>query len=180
MAWRSILLEGDPTLRKKSRPVTDFGPRTAQLLDDLRDTLVKAAGAGLAAPQVGILRRVVVILHNDEIVELINPEIIKQSEEQLGEFEGCLSCPDMRGYLLRPAKVTVRAQDRTGKSFELECEGIAARAACHETDHLNGVLFIDKVDKIYTEEELDDLLEELAAQAEQAEDKPNAAGEGKA
>ncbi len=144
-------------LRKTSRPVTDFGKRTHDLMDDLRETMVRADGAGLAAPQVGILRRAVVIVREDEIVELINPEILETSEETVGAFEGCLSCPDMRGYVERPVRVVVRAQDRNGKEFTLECRDMAARAALHETDHLDGRLFIDLVDRIYTDEELDEL-----------------------
>lgn len=170
MAWRTIILEGDSVLRKKSKPVTDFGKRTAELMDDLSDTLSKIQGAGLAAPQVGILRRAVVIMREGTLVELINPTILESSEEQEGQFEGCLSCPDKRGWLLRPKIVKVRAQNRDGKWFELECEGIAARAACHETDHLDGILFIDKVDHVYTEEEVDELLLQMEEEAEKRED----------
>lgn len=158
MALRKILTEREPALRKKSRPVTDFGPRTAQLMDDLRETMIAAEGAGLAAPQVGILRRAAVIMRDDEIVELINPVIVSRSAQQVGLFEGCLSFPGKRGYLERPQKVVVRGQDRTGKPFELECEDMAARAVCHETDHLDGVVFVDLVGRLYTEEELDELL----------------------
>jgi len=159
MALRNILINGDELLRKKSRPVTDFGPRTAALMDDLRETLIDANGAGLAAPQVGILRRAVVILHGeDELVELINPEILWKSEELEGAYEGCLSCPNQRGYIERPLKVRVRAQDRWGKTFELDCEGLSARAACHEIDHLEGTLFIDLADELFTDEELDEML----------------------
>lgn len=158
MALRKILTDKEAILRKKSRPVTEFGPRTAQLMDDLRETMVAAEGAGLAAPQVGILRRAAVILREEEIVELINPVIISRSAEQVGLFEGCLSFPGKRGYLLRPQKIVVRAQDRTGKPFELECEDLAARAACHETDHLNGIVFVNLVERLYTEEELELLL----------------------
>lgn len=160
MALRDIRLNGDQALRKKCRPVTDFGRRTAELMDDLRDTMQKAEGAGLAAPQVGILRRACVILNGEDVVELINPEIIARSAEQVGVYEGCLSCPNMRGYLLRPKDVTVRAQDREGNWFELTCSDIAARAVCHETEHLDGKLFIDQVEHIYTDEELMELLAE--------------------
>ena len=120
--------------------------------------MVQANGAGLAAPQVGILRRAVVILNNDEIVELINPEIIEHSEETEDEYEGCLSCPNKRALIARPSKVTVRAFDRAGNEFTAEYEGFAARAACHEIDHLEGTLFVDLADRIYTEDELDELL----------------------
>jgi len=166
MSVRKIIYEGDPALRKRCHAVTAFTKRTAGLMDDLKETLIHAEGAGLAAPQIGILRRACVIMRDDEIVELINPEIIKQSDEQEGLFEGCLSCPDMRGYLERSKEVTVRAQDRNGEWFEFECSGIAARAACHEIDHLDGVLFIDKVEHIYTEAELDELLAQLEEESE--------------
>lgn len=160
MGLRTILLKEDPLLRKTSRPVTEFGKRTHDLMDDLRETMVSANGAGLAAPQVGILRRAVVIVRDDEIVELINPEILEQSEETVGAYEGCLSCPDMRGYIERPVRVVVKAQDRNGKEFTLECRDMAARAALHETDHLNGKLFIDLADQIFTDEELDEMFAE--------------------
>ena len=166
MGLRTILNRSDEGLRKKCRPVTDFGERTAALMDDLRETMVSANGAGLAAPQVGTLRRAVVIVRGDEIVELINPEIIERSEEETGEFEGCLSCPNQRALIMRPQHVRVRAQDRHGTWFEIECEDFAARAACHELDHLEGVLFTDLADRIYTEEELD----ELFAEAEEDDD----------
>jgi peptide deformylase len=159
MAFRNILLDGDEVLRKKSRPVTDFGARTAGLMDDLRETLTRAAGAGLAAPQVGILRRAAVIVRDGEMVELINPGIAARSDEETGKFEGCLSCPGEWGYLKRPDRVTVKAQNRAGEWFELECEGIAARSACHEIDHLDGVLFKDFVDELLSEEDVEELLE---------------------
>ena len=169
MALRKIIYEGDPALRKRCHPVTAFTKRTADLMDDLKETLVQAEGAGLAAPQVGILRRACVILRDDEMVEMINPEIIKQSDEEEGLFEGCLSCPDKRGYLMRPKEVTVRAQNRNGEWFEIECCEIAARAACHEIDHLDGVLFVDKVDHVYTEAELDELLAQIEEDSEDGE-----------
>jgi len=162
MALRIILREGDPALRKRCRPVTDFSARTADLLDDLRETLIDAQGAGLAAPQVGILRRAVVIAKDGELIDLVNPEIIKSSEEVEGEYEGCLSLPGVRGFLLRPKYVTVRAQDRGGEWFELACENIAARAVCHELDHLDGKLFVDFVDERLTEEEVEAILSEQA------------------
>ncbi len=160
MGLRNILINGDEQLRKHCRPVTDFGQKTKELMTDLAETMVKADGAGLAAPQVGILRRAVVILRGEEIVELINPEIIARGQEEVELFEGCLSCPNMRGLVSRPKYVRVRAQDRDGNWFELDCEDMAARAACHEIDHLDGKLFIDLVDRIYTEEELDELFAE--------------------
>lgn len=172
MALRTIILEEDQTLRKKSRAVTDFGEKTAQLMDDLRDTLIKAEGLGLAAPQVAILRRAAVVVDNDEtMIELINPEIVWQSDETVGAFEGCLSCPDKRGYVMRSVKVKVKAQDRNGKEFEKELEDMAARAACHEIDHLDGILFIDKAERVFTDEELEEMFEEQAREEEEAEKK---------
>ena len=142
---RKILTFGDETLRKTSKPMQKFDLRLWLLLRDMADTMNKAEGVGLAAPQVGILRRVVVIDVGDEhgLIELINPEIIAQEGEQEGS-EGCLSAPGRRGYVKRPNKVTVRAQDRKGKFFEITGEGLLARAFCHELDHLDGVLYSDK------------------------------------
>ncbi|MEA5051107.1 MAG: peptide deformylase [Oscillospiraceae bacterium] len=165
MALRKILLKSDPALRKVCRPVTDFGPRTCDLLTDLAQTMASADGLGLAAPQVGILRRAVVIVDGEEVVELVNPEITEKSEETTGAFEGCLSCPDERAYLQRPVRVVVRAQDRAGAPFERAFEQMAARAACHEIDHLDGKLFIDLAERVYSDEELDELLERTDAQA---------------
>ena len=156
MALRRILTQQDETLYKVCRPVTEFGDRTAQLLDDLRETLADAKGAGLAAPQVGIRRRAAVIVNKDEMVDLLNPEIIARSDEQVGLFEACLSCPGLRGYLERPRYVTVHAQDRSGAWFDLECEDIAARAACHEIDHLDGILFVELADEVIPEVEYEE------------------------
>lgn len=142
MALRDIITKEDHLLRKHSREVTDFGDKTGALIDDLLETVVKAEGLGLAAPQVGILRRVVVIYDNEKFVPLINPEIVGEEGEVYG-IEGCLSCPGESGHVVRPQKVTVKAFDRTGKPFEAEYTDMAARAACHEIDHLNGRLFID-------------------------------------
>ena len=144
MAIRNIVKKGDMTLKNKSRDVVNFDARLHTLLDDMHDTVVKADGAGLAAPQVGVLRRVVLVLNGDEFLELINPEIIKTEGEQI-EAEGCLSVPGIYGTVSRPAYVKVRAQDRFGEFFEVEGEELLARALCHEIDHLNGVLFTDKV-----------------------------------
>ena len=161
MALRNIVKIGDPLLRKKSRPVTDFNERITTLIDDMKETLVDANGLGLAAPQVGVLRRVVIVVNNDgEYLELVNPEITARSQETVGAYEGCLSVPDERGYLERPRKVIVKAQDRTGKSFTISLEEMAARAACHEIDHLDGTLFVDLTKELYTEDELDRMLSE--------------------
>ena len=144
---RKILTLGDENLRKVCKPIPKFDLRLWLLLRDMADTMNKAEGVGLAAPQVGILRRVVVIDVGDErgLIELVNPEIIASEGEQ-GDSEGCLSVPGRRGYVVRPSKVTVRAQDRKGKPFEITGEGLLARAFCHELDHLDGVLYVDKMD----------------------------------
>ena len=143
MAIRNIIQLGDPTLRKKSFEVVDFGEKTHQLLDDMRDTLIKANGAGLAAPQVGVLRRIFIVLVDGKYFECINPTIISQSGSQTGE-EGCLSVRGKFGTVKRPNKVKVKAFDRYGKPFTVEAEGFLARAFCHENDHLDGIIYIDK------------------------------------
>ena len=155
MALRKILTEGDPTLYKKSRPVERFDERLHILLDDMKETLADANGAGLAAPQVGILRRVVVVVDaDDQMVELVNPELIHTEGEQTG-LEGCLSVPGKYGLVTRPYKARVRAQDRNGKVFELDGEEIVARCFCHELEHLDGHLFVEHTDRLYTVEELE-------------------------
>lgn len=160
MALRKILTGDDPALHKTCRPVTRFDRRLYDLLDDLKETLKNANGAGLAAPQIGILRRVVVVLDSDEqMLELVNPEVIDQEGEQEG-FEGCLSVPGQWGIVKRPRKVTVRAQDRNGTFFEVSRENIQARCFCHETEHLDGHLFTEHVDRLYTAEEVDQILEQ--------------------
>ena len=141
--------------------MTKFDDRLHELLDDMVETLEDARGVGLAAPQVGILRRVVVVDAGEEILELINPEIISQSGEQTG-LEGCLSVPGKYGIVTRPNVVKVRAQDRFGEWYEAEGEELIARAFCHELDHLDGHLYVDKVERFLTQEEL----EELANEAE--------------
>ena len=147
MAKKEILLFENDTLRKISHKVEKFNLRLWLLLRDMADTMYKADGVGLAAPQIGILRRVVVIDVGDDngLIELINPEIIAVEGEQEGP-EGCLSKPGRQGYVRRPNKVTVRAQDRHGKWFEITGEGLLARAFCHELDHLDGRLYIDVED----------------------------------
>ena len=153
MAILNIVKEGDPTLRKVCRPVTEITPRILQLLDDMRDTLIEANGAGLAAPQVGILRRICLVDTGEEILELINPEIIATEGVQ-NELEGCLSVPDVWGVTERPMKVTVRATNRFGEEFTAEGEGLVARCFCHELDHLDGHLFTDRAVHILTPEEI--------------------------
>ncbi len=143
MAIRNIIQLGDETLRKKSFEVTDFGKKTAELLDDMKETLIKADGAGLAAPQVGVLRRIFIVMVNGEYYECINPVMVSAKGKQVGE-EACLSVKNMSGVVERPMRITVKAQDRFGKSFTVNASGFLARAFCHEYDHLDGVLYIDK------------------------------------
>jgi len=188
MATRNILQNGERALSKVCREVTDFNQRLHILLDDMRETVIDANGLGLAAPQVGVLRRVALIVDtsddfedyddiedenesmdeleeveltdeeireqiNSKIIELINPEIIKQDGEQTGR-EGCLSVPGVQGIVTRPETVVVKAQDRDGNYFEIEVCELTARAACHELDHLNGVIFTTIADRILSEEEI--------------------------
>ncbi len=151
MALRNIVQEGDSVLRKKCREVTEFNERLHTLLDDMKETVILANGAGLAAPQVGVLKRVAVVCVDDEYYELINPEIVSVKGEQIGP-EGCLSVPGIYGSVSRPMKVKVRAYDRFGKKFFVNGEELLARALCHEIDHLDGILFKDKVIEYYEEE----------------------------
>ena len=146
MAVREILKFGNETLRKTCHPVQKFDLRLRLLLRDMADTMYEAEGVGLAAPQVGILRRAVVIDVQDDhgLIELVNPVIISAEGEQAGP-EGCLSKPGRQGYVVRPNKVTVRAQDRHGKFFEITGEGLLARAFCHEIDHLDGHLYEERL-----------------------------------
>ena len=154
MAIRKIVTQGDEALTKVCRPVTDFNKRLHDLLDDMGETMMQANGVGLAAPQVGVLRRVVVVLSDeDEILELVNPEIIETSGEQTGP-EGCLSVPGKFGMVTRPNVVKIKAQDRFGDWFEAEAEGLMARAFCHEIEHLDGHLYVEHIDHFLTEEEL--------------------------
>ena len=160
MALRTILTDGDPALHKACRPVTQFDEKLHDLLDDMKETLAQANGAGLAAPQVGILRRAVIVVDaNDQMLELVNPEIIAREGEQEG-FEGCLSVPGRWGVVKRPMKAKVRAQDRNGNFFEVEGEEIVARCFCHELDHLDGHLFTELAGRLYTNEELEEMMAE--------------------
>lgn len=160
MALRKIVLQGDECLTKVCRPVTEFNAHLHELLDDLSETLLDASGAGLAAPQVGVLRRACVVLdeETEQVLQLVNPEIISQSGEQTG-LEGCLSVPGKWAILTRPNKVRIRALDRDGNPFEAEGEGLTARAFCHEFEHLDGHLFVEHVDHFLTDEELQAYLE---------------------
>ena len=164
MALRNILTAGEPSLYKKSREVTKFDERLHQLLDDMTETLEKSGGVGLAAPQVGILRRAVIVLEtnvedeeDEYFIELINPEIVETEGEQTGA-EGCLSVPEQYGVVKRPEHVKVRAQDRDGEVFEVEGDGLTARCFCHEVDHLEGILFTSKCERMLTEEEKKEML----------------------
>lgn len=157
MALRKIVEQGEDCLNKVCRPVTEFNSRLHALLDDLVETLSKAGGAGLAAPQVGILRRACVVmdLDTEEYIELVNPEIVSQSGEQTGP-EGCLSVPGKWGLVTRPNYVRVRAQDRDGGWFEIEGEELMARCFCHELEHLDGHLYTEHIDRFLTDEEVEE------------------------
>ena len=162
MAIRKIVIEGDEVLQKVCRPVEKFDERLWTLLDDMYETLQQAEGIGLAAPQVGIRRRVVVIDIGEGKLELVNPEIIDQKGEQHSQ-EGCLSCPNQWGVTTRPAWIRVRAQDRNGEFFEYEAEELLAVCSCHEIDHLDGILFKERVigdltADVRSQDETDELL----------------------
>ena len=160
MAIRTIITREDPVLSKRCHAVTQFDEKLWELLEDMKDTLIESNGVGLAAPQIGILRRVVLVI-NDEgtILELINPEIIEQSGEQDG-LEGCLSVPGYYGFVKRPMYAKVRAQNRHGEWVEHEGEELTARCFCHELAHLDGHLYTELADKLYTPEELETMMED--------------------
>ena len=162
---KKIIQKGDPVLGKKCHAITKFDDKLRFLLEDMKETLEKSGGVGLAAPQVGICRRVVIVMNEaEEIIELINPEIVSSSGEQTG-LEGCLSLPGYCGEVTRPMKVRVKAQDRDGNAFEIEDEGLTARCFCHELDHLDGHMFDELCDKLYTAEEIQAMFEDAAADA---------------
>ena len=154
MGLRKILTYKDPALHKVCRPVEKFDWRLHKLLNDMADTLAEANGVGLAAPQVGILRRVVIVDTGEEILELVNPELVETSGEQYGA-EGCLSVPGKYGLVKRPNYAKVRAQDRNGEWFEAEGEELIARCFCHELDHLDGIVYTEVMERFLTEEELE-------------------------
>ena len=154
MGLRKILTYKDPALHKVCRPVEKFDWRLHKLLNDMTDTLAEANGVGLAAPQVGILRRVVIVDTGEEILELVNPELVETSGEQ-GGAEGCLSVPGKYGLVKRPNYAKVRAQDRNGEWFEAEGEELIARCFCHELDHLDGIVYTEVMERFLTEEELE-------------------------
>ncbi|MBR6376165.1 MAG: peptide deformylase [Oscillospiraceae bacterium] len=165
MALRKILTEGNSALSKVCRPVTSFDERLATLIDDMKETLVEANGVGLAAPQVGVLRRLVVVDLGDEIIELVNPRILETSGEQDG-LEGCLSVPGRFGLVKRPNYVKLEAQDRHGDWYEYEGEELIARCFCHELEHLDGHLYTEKAYKLLTEEEYEELVRESQEEGE--------------
>ncbi len=169
MAIRNIVERGDPVLEKICRPVTSFDSRLHTLLDDMIETLEEAGGVGLAAPQVGVLRRVCIVEDSEgEILELINPEIIASEGEQTG-LEGCLSIPGRFGIVTRPNKVRVRAQDRDGAFFEVEDEELTARCFCHEIEHLDGHLYTEHCDHLLSDEELEQYIAEHSDEFEEEE-----------
>jgi len=184
MALRYILKEDDQQLYKVSREVRDFNGRIHTLLDDMRETLLAADGVGLAAPQVGVLRRAVIVMDTtkedltpeEQIIELINPVIIASEGEQEGA-EGCLSVPGVYGIVKRPNKVTVRAFDRFGKEFEITGEGLTARAFCHEIDHLEGHIFKEFTTHLLTPEELEAMNNESGDDNSTETDNPEGAAE---
>ena len=161
MGTRKILTDKDPALHKVCRPVEKFDGKLHRLLDDMAETLAQANGVGLAAPQVGILRRVVIVDTGEEILELVNPELLETDGEQEGA-EGCLSVPGKYGLVKRPYYAKVRAQDRNGEWFEAEGEELIARCFCHELDHLDGIVYTEVMERFLTEEELNAEAEEEA------------------
>ena len=154
MGLRKILTDKEPALHKVCRPVENFDRRLHKLLDDMRDTLLDSGGVGLAAPQIGILRRVVVVDVGDEILELVNPTMLETDGEQVGP-EGCLSVPGKYGLVKRPYYAKVRAQDRDGNWFEAEGEELIGRCFCHELDHLDGIIYTEVMERWLTEDELE-------------------------
>lgn len=164
MGIRRIVLQGDPLLYKPCRVIKDFNPRLHQLLDDMRDTLSQAQGAGLAAPQVGVLRRAILVAEDGdgEFMEYVNPEILYREGEQDGP-EGCLSVPGKWGMVTRPEKIRIRAQDRFGAVFEREAEDLTARCLCHEIEHLDGHLYTEHIDRFMTDEEVEAYFEEAGS-----------------
>ena len=154
MGLRNILTDKDPSLHKVCRPVERFDGRLHKLLDDMVETMQNAHGVGLAAPQIGILRRVVVVDTGDGVLELVNPTLLETSGEELGP-EGCLSVPGKYGLVKRPYYAKVRAQDRNGDWYEAEGEEIIARCFCHELDHLDGIVYTEVMERFLLDEELD-------------------------
>lgn len=159
MGLRKIMTVKEPCLHKVCRPVEKFDGKLHRLLDDMKETLAEANGVGLAAPQVGILRRVVVVDTGEEMLELVNPELLETGGEQVGS-EGCLSVPGKYGIVKRPNYAKVRAYDRDGNEFEVEGEELMARCFCHELDHLDGIVYTEIMERYLTEEEMRESSEE--------------------
>ncbi len=160
MAILNIVTEEDPILRKKSREVTEITDRITTLLDDMKETLHKAQGAGLAAVQVGVLRRIALVEYEEgNTIELINPEIIEVDGEQTG-LEGCLSLPGKWGIVTRPNTVTVRCLNRKGETVTYTASELGARAFCHEIEHLDGIIYTDRADRMLTPDEVEEMFEE--------------------
>ena len=153
MGLRKILTYREPALHKTCKPVTNFDTRLHKLLDDMRETLLDSGGVGLAAPQIGILRRVVLVDNGEQILELVNPSLLQTDGEQIGA-EGCLSVPGKYGLVKRPYYAKVRAQDRYGNWYEAEGEELTARCFCHELDHLDGIIYTEVMERYLTDEEL--------------------------
>ena len=153
MGLRRILTDKEPALHKTCKPVVNFDGRLHKLLDDMRETLLDSGGVGLAAPQIGILRRVVLVDNGEEILELVNPTLLETDGEQVGA-EGCLSVPGKYGIVKRPYYAKVRAQDRDGNWYEAEGEELTARCFCHELDHLDGIIYTEVMERCLTDEEL--------------------------
>lgn len=147
MAVYNIVKIGNPVLREKAKPVSSITPNIIKLLDNMKDTMYEANGVGLAAPQIGVSKRVVVIDVGEGLLELLNPEIIAMNGEEI-DTEGCLSIPGVQGEVKRAAEVTVKALNREGKEFEIKGTGLLARALQHEIDHLEGILFVDRLEKM--------------------------------
>ena len=156
MALRKILNDTEPSLHKVCKPVEEFNSKLHRLLDDMRETLIESGGVGLAAPQVGILRRVVLVDNGEEILELVNPTLVETDGEQEGP-EGCLSVEGKYGLVKRPYYAKVRAQDRFGEWFEAEGEELTARCFCHELDHLDGILYTQVMERLLTDKEMQEL-----------------------
>ena len=154
MGLRKILTDQEPALHKTCRPVTEFDKKLHKLLDDMKETMLDANGVGLAAPQVGILRRVVVVDAGEEILELVNPTLVETDGDQEGP-EGCLSVPGRYGLVKRPYYAKVRAQDRNGNWYEAEGDELIARCFCHELDHLDGIVYTEVMERFLTAEELE-------------------------
>ena len=159
MALRKILSDREPALHKVCKPVESFDSKLHRLLDDMRETLIESGGVGLAAPQVGILRRVVLVDNGEKILELVNPTLLETDGEQEGP-EGCLSVEGKYGLVKRPYYAKVRAQDRNGNWFEAEGEELTARCFCHELDHLDGIIYTEVMERLLTDKEMQELCEE--------------------